>query len=427
MFLELLPLVAPLPIPLLAVAVLSGAETALFTLTYHDRLRLARSHPLAAAQIGYLLARPRGLLVLILFLNMLASTVYFVLTSLALLQATQPWVAVVIGVVNLLLMTLAGEVVSKMLAARYAVPISRVIAGPLRAVYRVLRPVVEFVEAGVIAPLARLFSPGVASGELTPDELGALLHLGAQEGAIDADEQRVLGQVIGLSGLRVREVMTPRVDLSWLEASAPLAEVQEMARVQGLTRIPICRGSIDDEDVLGLLDVKKYLAAAAAGKPVGLEECVDPPCYAPERASLDKLLELMRTRGVKLAICVNEHGSVTGVVSLQDLVRRLVAELDRQDEESIAGGQVRQVGAGEWEVPGRLSVGAWAGMFGLKADKRVSTVAGLIFARLGRTPEVGDSVVIGNVRLRVARLDGRVVESAFVDLVTDGALAGGGA
>jgi putative hemolysin len=334
---------------------------------------------------------------------------------------------VVIGIVNLLLMTLAGEVVSKMLAARYAVLISRVIAGPLRAVYRVLRPVVEFVEAGVIAPLARLFSPGVSSGELTPDELGALLHLGAQEGAIDADEQRVLGQVIGLSGLRVREVMTPRVDLSWLEASAPLAEVQEMARVQGLTRIPICRGSIDDEDVLGLLDVKKYLAAAAAGKPVGLEECVDPPCYAPERASLDKLLELMRTRGVKLAICVNEHGSVTGVVSLQDLVRRLVAELDRQDEESIAGGQVRQVGAGEWEVPGRLSVGAWAGMFGLKADKRVSTVAGLIFARLGRTPEVGDSVVIGNVRLRVARLDGRVVESAFVDLVTDGALAGGGA
>lgn len=422
--LELLPLVGPLPIPLAAVAVLSGAETALFSLTYYDRLKLAREHPRAARSVSYLLARPRGLLVLVLFLNMLAATIYSVLTSLAALRATEPWVGVALFLLNLLAMTLVGEVVSKMLAARYREPICRLIAGPLVLVYRALRPVVEFVEAGIIAPLARLFVPNKAKSELTGEELDALLHLGQQEGAIDANEQRVLAQVIALSNLRVRDVMTPRVDVLWLDASVSVAEVQALAREHALTRIPVWQG---DEEILGLLDVKKFLAShAAAGlaparsTPLSIKACIEPTAYTPESASLDKLLHHLRTSGVKLSICVNEHGGVTGVVSLQDVVRRLITEISRQDEQDTAAQQVRLVGLGMWEVPGRLSVREWAGMFGLKPDRRVSTVAGLIFARLGRTPQIDDAITIGNVRLRVAALDGRVVETAIVSLV-DGA------
>jgi putative hemolysin len=423
--LTLVPLLLPLPIPLAAVAFFSGAETALFSLTYHDRLRLAKEHPAAGRMVNALLARPRGLLILILFLNMVAGTLYFVLTSLALLRAPEPWLAITLGAANLLLMTVVGEVVSKMLAARYRVTISRLIAAPLVVVYRVCRPIIELVEAGVIAPLARLFVPPVSADgggrirqNLTSEELDALLHLGAQEGAIDADEQRVLGQVIRLSALRVRDVMTPRVDVQWLDTSATAPDVIALARQHALTRIPIARpGESIDESVVGLLDVKRFLAAHAAGKPLTLESCVEPVAYTPESASLDKLLHHLRTAGSKLSVCVSEHGTVTGVITLQDVVKRLVTELARDDEQQLAAAQVRVTGEGTWTVPGRLSVREWASMFGLKADRRVTTVAGLIFARLGRTPQLGDTVTFGNVRLRVSELDGRVVETATVDLV----------
>lgn len=432
---ELIPILLPLPLPLLAVAIFSATETALFSLTYHDRLRLNRISPRAARAVGYLMARPRALLILVLFFNMLASTVYFVLTSLALMRSTHPAITIGLGAVNLLAMTLVGEIVSKVLAARYRVEMSRYFAPILYTLFRAMLPAVLLVEKMIIAPLARLVVPEHEAESLTEEELDALLHLGTSEGAIDADERRVLQQVIRFSGLRVRDVMTPRVDMHILHAGVTREEVTRLAREHRLTRIPVTR-SLDDVEgeVLGLLNIKKYLLLSARSPSSGavadgpkITDCLDPVRFVPGSASLDKLLEDFRTTGSKISLAVDEHGSIIGIVSAQDVVQRLITELSH-DEDAEQEAQVQLVGLGLWSVPGRLSVREWATMFGGYGGRglrvsgdgpgaRVSTIAGLVFAKLGRVPRVGDSVVIGNLRLKVDSLNGRVVERAIVSLV----------
>jgi CBS domain containing-hemolysin-like protein len=149
--------------------------------------------------------------------------------------------------------------------------------------------------------------------------------------------------------------------------------------------------------------------------------------YVPGSASLDKLLEQFSSAGVKLGLVVDEHGAVIGIVSTENIVQRLIVELT-SDEELELESQVQQIGDARWSVPGRLTVRDWAAMFGLvggTVEARVSTVGGLIFAKLGRVPRIGDVVTVGNLRLEVlsmvapadGRGVGRVVESAAVSLV----------
>jgi putative hemolysin len=429
-------ILAVLPLLLAACTLNSAAETALFGLTYHDRTRLKRVSPRALAAAERLLARPRELLVSILFVNMIVSTLYFVLTSILLIEATSrdmQWLGVAVSLINLLLMTVVAEVVSKMLAARRRVEFTRVLVGPTAIMVAALGPLRSFLDAAVIAPLARVISPGgVAAGlagRLSEGELSTLLEIGAREGTIDTGEQRVLKQVIKLGGMRVRELMTPRVDMVWLEESSTVEDVRSVAVRHGLTRVPVCRGSLDDE-VLGMLDVKGYLAAAArlgagggasAGGPAGpsLRGFLGPVRFVPDRATLDKLLERMRQTHAKIALCVDEYGAITGAVSTRDVVEHLVREI-RSEDARAEDGEVQMVGLGEWLVPGRLPAREWAEMFGLKPDARVSTVAGLVLARLGRLPVVGDEVRLGNVRLTVEAVEGRVAERVRVRLVMEG-------
>jgi putative hemolysin len=422
-----------LPVLLALCTANSAAETALFGLTYHDRQRLKRESPKSAALAERLLARPRELLVSLLFINMMVSTLFFVLTSLLLIEATErdlEWLGVLISVVNLLLMTVVAEVVSKMLAAKRRVEFTRALVRPTLLAVAALGPVRTFLDSAVIAPLARLVSPpreqasasdavgaGASGGTLTEGELAALVEVGAREGAIDSGERRVLEEVIRFGTLRVREVMTPRVDVVWFDETVSVAEIRAAAERERFTRVPICRGSIDDE-VLGLLDVKGYLTSAARGRAPKVADHLAPAVYVPERAALDKGLAHLRNQGAKLALCVDEHGAVTGVVSMRDVVERLVSELRAEPE---AGGDehVQMVGLGQWVVSGRLPAREWAEMFGLKPDRRVTTVAGLVLARLGRLPAVGESVRLGNVRLTVEALEGRIIDRVRVSLVED--------
>jgi len=217
--------------------------------------------------------------------------------------------------------------------------------------------------------------------------------------------------------------MIPRMDVLHLKTEATLEDVRIMVRQTGLTRIPICRDGLDSE-VLGLLNTKGYLAASERRPGVALTAHIEPVGYVPETASLDKLLEHFRTNAVKQALCVNERGVVSGLIAIQDVAARLIAELSGTGDDGEAAPQVQLVGLGRWRVSGRTPARDLAEMFESRAEDRASTVAGLIMAKLGRLPLVGDVVTLGNVRLEVTSLEGRVVGEAIVSLAeangTDG-------
>jgi CBS domain containing-hemolysin-like protein len=406
-----------LPVAVGVSAFCSASETALFSLTFSDRTRLNRTSPRVAAAINRLLARPRTLLLSVLLLTNLANVLYFLAGSILERRLPGHTLRIALNLVSLLALIFLADLLPKLLARSRRTEFCRALARPLLLLLRVLGPTTAVLERIVVDPFLRLILPHRPDRErhVTQEELATLLDLSARAGEIEADEQQLLGDVVELGTIRVRDIMTPRVSMTWLPETATPAQVIDAARNSGANRIPVFRGSIEGRP-LGLLDLKRYLPALEAAGPgtkLRVSAFLVPAVFVPERAKLDQLLDLFRANRLDVALCVEELGAAVGVVRIGDVVDELL----RRGIES--GGdpaeQVTRVGPDRWLIPGRLSVRElWEYFFGPgrgpAIDRRASTVAGLIFARLGRVPRVGDAIRLGNVLLTVHAMNGRVVD-----------------
>lgn len=435
MLYQALPILLALPVLLVLAAWCAGMETALFSLNYQDRLRLKKLSPRAAASVTALLARPRPLLISLLLVNMFATTLYLVLTALLKARIEAAWMQYALVAVNLLLMTVAAEVVSKLLAGRKRVEVCLLFATITERAFHLIAPVRVFMDDLVISPLVRVLLPQTtsktpASPSLSPDELSQLIELGHRQGALDSDELSILRQVIAFNSLQVRDVMTPRVDIEWLDERSTTASVLELVSRAKLTRVPVCvAGGELDDGVIGMLNTKRFLALAGrtpggGASAAALKDFLEPVSYVPERASLDKLLEHFRTSHVKMALCVDEYGSIIGVVAMADIARRLMVELSADGSGVDVDADIQAIEPGVWSVPGRLPVRDWAPMFGLASDRRFATIAGLVMDQLGRVPIINDEVRLGNVCIRVEQVTGRVVDRVRISVDRAGAKGG---
>ncbi len=417
----MLPLLISLPFLLIASALASGAETALFSLTRADRDSLRERAPHAAAALERLLSRPRALLIQVLLLNMVVNVTYFVVTSVITLRAESPGLRVAISVGGVLAIILVGEVLAKLLAAALRRPFSALIAPPLLALRGVLWPVLTVLDSGVIAPLSRLVhaSPPPADAATDGRTLEILIDAASRQGALDARERQLLREVVSLGRTRVREIMTPRVDLDWLPADPPRESVLDLAARTGKTTIPLCDVS-PDEGVTALLSVNAFLADTRPG--AGARDHSRPPLFIPEQATLDSLLAQLTRRAEHTAIVVDELGALAGVVEIEDIADEILSGLATPEAETSDAAMM--VGIGEWLVPGRLGVRELAEMFPTAAadlsdaPPRVSTLAGLMQSRLGRVPCAGDSVRFGDLDLTAQEVDGLAITSIRVRLAS---------
>jgi len=410
-----------LPVLLALSAVCSGSETALFGLTHADRVRLRGERPRASEVVAKLLREPRKLLLTVLLLNMTVNVAYFVLSSAWALRAPTPIAGVAISLGTLAGIVLIGEILAKLLANADRVRVVSLIAAPIAMVQRGVAPVLTGLERGVVSPMARVLAPRSGRNRAhDAAELTALLAEAGRVGAIDGHEQRLLAEVVELGRLRVRDVMTPRLDVQWIDERELTADrVREtLARIRHGT-IPIARDELQGERVVGLLDARRYLATAHAAPrtpaPRALALAVRPARFVPENIRLDQLLEHFRATGTHTALCVDEFGGVQGLVQVEDVVRSLVEAVG--DEADGDREPAHLVALGVWSVPGRLPVHELIDDFGLDeraVDRRVSTVAGLVQLRLGRLPTVGDTVRVDRLTLEVERVTGRTVDRLLV-------------
>jgi putative hemolysin len=314
----------------------------------------------------------------------------------------------------------------------------RVIAGPMLLLHRGMTPLRAVLDRGVIAPLSRLLRPpaGKEPRTVSQEELSALLDISAERGEIDTGEQQLLAEVVELHAIRIRDAMLPRQDLPWVADSAGPAELLAAIQRSGRMQVPVLRGSLDGQ-VLGMVDARRFLLAREQGpRPPRTPQITDfltPVLFIPAQARLDQCLEQFRRERVHEALCVDEYGSLVGMIRIEDVLRELVgrpagAESDAGLGAADAG--VEEVGAGRWMVPGRLGLRALTEFLATPEVEpmyqRVSTVGGAVIVSLGRVPAEGDVVRLGNVRLEVAAMRGRSVERVLVSLGGDAAAAAAG-
>lgn len=410
-----IPLLLLLPVLLVLSGFFSGSETALFSMTETERMHLRRRGTLASRAIESLLAEPRMLLITVLAGNMTVNVFYFVISSVLTMRADAGVIgAAILAVMSLLGIVLLGEILPKMLANVRRETFASVVSPILFTVHRAIAPVRIVLDTLVVMPLSRLTAAKETPPLLDEEELGALLEISGKQGVIDVDEQRVLRDVLTMGRLRVRDVMTPRVRVVAIPVSTTRAEVIELVREKRLTKLPVYR--VDLDRIVGVLHVKSFLMAPESERTT-VARMMKRPRFVPQHATLDQLLDHFRKTHTQSAIVVDEYGGTAGVVALEDVVERLLGDIASGDE-----GETRppeRIDSHRWRVDGNMSVHDWAEHFGHRIiSPRVASLGGLIIERLGRAPEVGDEVTIGNIRLEVEAVDRARVETAIVTLAS---------
>ncbi len=416
-----------LPLLLVLSGFFSGSETALFSLTRHQRVLLKSSGTFAGSAVTTLLGETRSLLITLLMGNITVNVLYFVVSTKLILhlreeQLLGPVALGVVSVVPLLTIIILGEVLPKLAAARSPAMYSRLSAIPLLAVHRAITPVRLVASGLVITPLARLIAPSTRPDALSQDELASMLELSRGQGVIDPQEQRMLRQVLELGRVKVDGLMTPRVDIEAVDVNADPAELVGFFKRTNLRQAPAYRGDLDQME--GLISARRALLNPPSTRR-GVNALIEPVLFVPQQQRADQLLAELRKKAKTLAVVVDEYGGTAGLVTLEDVAEHLIGE--------IAGGYdsgdepvVEQVSPGCWRVSAELSTRDWAEAFGqnsppdvLKTLSAVKTLGGLVMARLGRAAQVGDQTTLGNLVLSVEEMDGRRIEIVAVRLEDD--------
>jgi len=413
-----------LPVLLVLSGFFSGSETALFSLTRLERMKLNESGGFAGTIVTTLLAETRGLLITLLLSNMTVNVLYFVVSTRLLLHAQENgWVGpALLGVASLaplLAIILLGEVLPKQIAARSSVTCAKLAAVPLLAVHRALTPIRLTASGLIITPLARLIAPSNIPDALTADELATLLEQSQSQGVIDPQEQNLLRRVLELGGVKVGELMAPRVDIEAFDLASDPGHLIELFKNTQLRQVPAYREDLDH--IEGFIRSRRALLYPPAS---GLEvnALIEPALYVPEQQRADRLLAQLRQDGITIAVVVDEYGGTAGLITLEDIAEHLVGDIAGAYD-SGSDPMAEQIEPGCWRVSSELSTRSWAEAFGQSVPHDVQkmlgavhTLGGLVMAVLGRAPEAGDEVTLGNLILHVESMDGRRIEYVTVRL-----------
>ena len=240
---------------------------------------------------------------------------------------------------------------------------------------------------------------------VSEDELIALTDAAAEADAIEDAERDMIASALALDRTVVREVMAPRADMVTVDADMTVTASLEIAISRGLSRLPVCRNDIDDVvGVVLLKDLARTERSGGGDRPA--QESMRRAMFVPETKRVDELLSEMRTAGGHLAIVVDEYGGTAGLVTLEDLVEELVGEI--VDEFDRPEPLMEPLAGGEALVHGRMPVDQLNTLAGAALpDDDWDTVGGLIFSTLGHVPEVGETVEVDGLRLRVEHMEGR--------------------
>lgn len=385
-------------------AFFSGSEIAMVSANRTVLRQRAAAGDRGARMVERFLEQPQVFLATTLIGTNLATVVFSVSVALALVGRTESEL-LAIGLVLPFTMVF-GEVVPKSLFQQHADRIVTKVVYPLRAASVILRPLVWIMSAFASA-MTRLTGTDRQRAFVTRDELALLIE--ADAGSEISDEEReMIANVFDLSSATVEEVMVPLSEVTALDENTTVGEAALEVADKQHSRMPVYRSRVDD--IVGILHVFDLLQAGprASGKTVA--EVAKPAVYVPENKPAAELLVELKRAGNHMAIVVDEYGGAVGVVTVEDVLEEIVGEID--DEYDRGESPIRQERPGVWRVEARFSVERINQELGfdLPVSDDYESIAGLLLERFKRIPEPSESLVIGNITIRVVSASDRAVE-----------------
>lgn len=366
----------------------SSSETALFSLSPRQRLQGGRT-------VQRLFRDPRTLLVSILLGNLVVNVLFFAFAG-RLVKGENSLDDLLVGLGVLLALLVVGEILPKTLGLRVRVPLARLAAPILVVIVALLGPLSTPLVKLLDAANRRVSTWLGRQRRITAEMLSRVMERGAEEGTLLEREAGLLAEIVELGDIRVREIMTPRVDCIFLDLGGDAREeAMRGAIAAGHSWVPVVEEE-DPDRVVGRVLVRDLLRHEY--RPI--RQLVMPVKFVPEVASALDLLRILRADRTEEAVVVDEWGGTAGCVTAENVFEEIVGDLRQEGESRVP--TVVPLGEGRYRVPGSLSVRDWNEAFGQTVVPwEYETVGGLVTALLGRIPQAGDEVRLGSLTMVV--------------------------
>ena len=302
--------------------------------------------------------------------------------------------SIVVVVITLILsyFTLVfGELVPKRLAMRKSETLGLAISGLLSGISVVFKPIVWFLSVSTNAILRLLgIDPNEVDEQVNEEEILMMVDAGSEKGAIDEHEREFIQNVFAFDDLTAGEIAVHRTEVSILWTEDSMDEWAETIHDSRHTLYPVCRDSADD--VIGVLNAKDYFRLDDKSRENVMNNAVKPPYFVPETIKADVLFRNMKRSRNYLASVLDEYGGMVGIVTMNDLIERLVGDLGEESAEvEAAEPHVEQMNENTWAVIGNVELRDIEQALGVDIGlEEVDTFTGLVFGELDMIPEDGD-------------------------------------
>ena len=309
-----------------------------------------------------------------------------------------------------------GELLPKRIAMQYPEMVASMIAAPMQWLSRMMGPFVKIltVTTEFLLRLLGLHSP--KDETVTEEEIAGLLREGTDAGVFEKTEHEIVSRALRLDDLRVAALMTPRMDVHFIDIEDPLDVNLRKIASSSYNRFPVCKGDLSH--IVGVVHAGSLFEQSIRGEPIDIAAVVQPPLFVPETVSAMQLLETLKKNRAELALVIDEYGEIEGIVTLSDVLGALVGDVSIIDQNHEVDGVQREDGT--WLIDAGISFDRFREL--LETDVRFPeefagtyhTLAGFVMTWLGHIPKISEHFEWESYRFEVVDMDRNRIDRLLV-------------
>lgn len=312
---------------------------------------------------------------------------------------------------------ICGELVPKRLAMRKTESVSLGLSGTVYMVSKVFAPIVWFLTASTNGVLRLMgIDPNADEEEVSEEDIRMMAEASAEKGIIEEEERELIENIFEFDDLTVGEVTVHRTDVALLWMEEGEEEWEKTIRSSRFTMYPVCDGSIDN--IVGVLDTKDYFRLEDRSRASVLEKAVRTPYFVPEGAKADITLRNMQKNRVSFAVVLDEYAGFSGVISIKDLIERIVGDMEDADEPVEEEEEIQRIDERKWRITGNASLAVLEKTMDVEFPDDSETLSGLVFSLYGAVPEDGSTFTVEyeGIEILVNKVEEHQIVGAVITL-----------
>lgn len=400
---------------LLLSAFFSSSETAFIAFPRTRLIHLVNIGHTKAMRVSQMIQRPERLLATVLLSNNLVNTAAAALgTAIAINVIDNPTIAVIVstfGVTALLLVF--SETLPKTVAWNRSEQVAFAVSKPLQLVEWILSPAIHVLQ-GITKLFTKVFGITPSDTNVGEQEIRTLIAVGAETGEVEASEAALLERVFRFGDQQIREVMTPRPEIVWIDMGTTVSQFLTIYEEHSHSRFPVFEGAM--ENVTGILSVKDVLLAMSKSQlesEASVTQVQRPAYFAPETKPVSDTFTEMQQGGHGLVLAVDEFGGIAGIATLKRLLEVIVGDVG--DDDAAPADTYIAVDENTYRLGARMGIAEINDELGLQLPLGdYQTIAGFILDKMGNIPREGDTVDFEDLKFTVTSMEGVRIEQIEV-------------